>query len=165
MDTEQTSERESTREVEIKVSVEIIETGQKPYEVKFEREAQLVDVLERGLSESGNQLVPPPQPPLDTLHNLHHKEVGPAIEDLEQPLWAYLRKPHTTRDFGIALVLAIRVNTRWAIAPESQISPRQILSLFDLDYQQYTLYRPGSSQPLPLDTPIQLKRGDLSAAD
>ena len=67
----------------------------------------------------------------------------------------------TTKDFGIELVLAFRVNTRWAVATSSDMTPKQILALpgIGLDYQQYTLYLPGSSDPLPLDKPIHLERG------
>jgi hypothetical protein len=164
MDTQEPLEPESADGAIVKVSVEILETGQGPYELKLERETPLAEVLERGLTESGNQLVPEPQPPLDKLHNLRHKEVGPAIANLEEPLWKYLREPHTTHDFGIELVRAFRVNTRWAVALEPQMTPRQILALVGLDFQQYTLYRPGSVDPLPLDSPVEMKRGEVFEA-
>ena len=164
MDTQEPIEHESVDGAVVKVSVEILETGQGPYQLRLEREAPLAEVLERGLTDSGNQLVPEPVPPVDRLHNLRHKEVGPAIANLEEPLWKYLREPHITHDFGIELVRAFRVNTRWAVAPDPKMTPRQILGLVDLDYQQYTLYRPGSSDPLPLDSPIEMKRGEVFEA-
>lgn len=68
--------------------------------------------------------------------------------------------------FGIELVLAFRVNVRWAVAPAPQMTPRQILALpaINLPYEQYTLYLPGSSDPLPLDTPITITRGEALEA-
>ncbi len=47
------------------------------------------------------------------------------------------------------------------------MTPKQILALpgVGLDYQQYTLYLPGSSDPLPLDKPIHLKRGEALEAE
>jgi len=164
MDTQEPIESKSADSAVVKVSVQVLEPHQGPYHLELEREAPLAEVLERGLEKSGNQLSPEPRPPVDKLHNLRHDQVGPAITDLEEPLWKYLREPHTTHDFGIELVRAFRVNTRWAVAPEPQMTPRQILGLVGLDYQQYTLYRPGSSDPLPLDSPIEMKRGEVFEA-
>ncbi len=124
--------------------------------------APLIDVLDEGASKLGTQLLPNPQAPLDRLHDiLKHGGLGPAIENLDQALGAFIHEKDSTKDFVIELVLAFRVNTRWAIAPKDELSPREILALpeINLDFQQYTLYSPSSSIPLPLDTPIRIKRG------
>jgi hypothetical protein len=71
-----------------------------------------------------------------------------------------------TRDFGIELTLAIRVNTRWDVATSESMTPREILALpqIALDFQQYTLYLPGSAEPLPLDAPVAITRGEVFEA-
>lgn len=123
----------------------------------------LLEVLQKGAHELGIELLPNSTAPFDTLHNIKRREeVGPAIVDLDQQLGEYLKEKHTTHDFGIDFKLAFRVNTRWAVAPKSMMTPREILALpqINLDYQQYTLYRRGSSEPLPLDTALEVKRGD-----
>jgi hypothetical protein len=130
--------------------------------------AALLEVLEQGARHLKVHLLPPaPERPLDRLHDLaHHHHVGPAIENLDQALGAYLKEKGTTPHFGIELVLAFRVNTRWAVATKPEMTPREILALpaINLDYQQYTLYLPESCDPLALDTPIHLKRGEALEA-
>ncbi|HEV3436555.1 MAG TPA: hypothetical protein VG122_04310 [Gemmata sp.] len=130
--------------------------------------ATLLEVLEEGAKHLHLHLLPPaPAKPLDQLHDIiKHGHEGPPIADLDQSLGDYLKEPGTTLHFGIELVLAFRVNTRWAVATSPDMTPRQILALpaINLDYQQYTLYLPGSSTPLPLDTPIHLKRGEVLEA-
>lgn len=125
--------------------------------------AALREVLEEGARLLHVELLPPaPQETLDRLHNIiRHGEVGPAIGNLDQALGEYLKEKGTTRDFGIELVVAFRVNTRWAVATAPQMTPRDILALpaINLDYTQYTLYLPGSADPLPLDQPIAMTRG------
>lgn len=139
-------------------------------EAKFNlpENAVLLEVLEEGAKHLGIHLLPPaPQKPLDLLHDIsQHGQVGPAIDNLDQPLGTYLKEKGTTPHFGIELVLAFRVNVRWAVATAPQMTPRQILALpaINLPYEQYTLYLPGSSDPLPLDTPITLKRGEALEA-
>lgn len=130
--------------------------------------APLLEVLEEGGKHLHVQLLPPaPQKPLDLLHDLSCEgHAGPPITDLDQALGTYLKEKGTTPHFGIELVLAFRVNTRWAVAPKPDMTPREILALpaIGLDYQQYTLYMPGSNDPLPLDKPIHLKRGEALEA-
>jgi hypothetical protein len=147
----------------VSVAVKILPTGH-PFHFELERESPLLEVLERGLELSGSRLIPPPSPPLDKLHDLLHGHTGPAITDLDQPLWEYLRHPDTSGDFGIQLVLAFRVNARWAVAPEPAMTPREILKLVGLDFEQYTLYAQGSSVPLPLDTAIKILWGEVFEA-
>ncbi|MBA4191810.1 MAG: hypothetical protein C0467_27845 [Planctomycetaceae bacterium] len=142
--------------------------GGSPTKFKIADNAPLLQLLEDGARHLGIHLLPPPPlRPLDRLHNIgKHDEVGPAIGDLDQSVGVYLKEKGTTKDFGIELVLAFRVNTRWAVATSHEMTPKQILALpgIGLDYQQYTLYLPGSSAPLPLDKPIHLKRGDALEA-
>ena len=151
----------------IHVTVRLLPDG---LEAKFQlpENAALLEVLEEGAKHLHVQLLPPaPERPLDRLHDLsHHHHVGPAIDNLDQPLGTYLKEKGTTPHFGIELVLAFRVNTRWAVATKPDMTPKEILALpaINLDYQQYTLYMPGSNDPLPLDKPIHLKRGEALEA-
>ncbi len=129
--------------------------------------AALLEVLQEGAERTATALLPDPAQPLDRLHDfLTHRELVPAIDDLSQPVGPYLQQPHTTHTFGIELVRAFRVNTRWAVAPEPALTPRQILALpaINLDFQSYTLYRPGSTEPLPLDVPVAIQRGEAFEA-
>jgi hypothetical protein len=60
----------------------------------------------------------------------------------------------------VELVLAIQINTRWRIAPQKQMTPKDILALAGLPWQEYSLYFPPDSvDPLPPDTPVELHRG------
>lgn len=161
---EHTEGAEHRPERHVHVSVRIIGADEEPVRLELEREATLRQVLERGLERAGKQLVPPPDPPLDLLHNLKHEAVGPVITDLTQPLWQYLRQPGTTHDFGIELVRAFRVNTRWAVAPQEHMTPREILDLVGLDYTQYTLYPERSADFYQLDVPITITRGQVFEA-
>ena len=152
---------------EVQVSTRVLPAGAET-KFKLPENAALREVLEEGARHAGVALLPPsPLKPLDRLHNLlKHDQVGPAIDDLDQPLGPYLKRKDTTHHFGIELVLAFRVNTRWAVATKPEMTPREILALpaINLDYQQYTLYLPGSNDSLPLDTPIHLKRGEALEA-
>jgi hypothetical protein len=140
------------------------------HEAKFRlpSNTSLLEVLEKGPKHLNVKLLPPePAKPLDQLHDLKQDgQEGPTIEDLDQTLAVYLKDKGSTPHFGIKLVLAFRVNTRWAVAPKSDMSPREILALpaINLSYEQYTLYTPGSNDPLPLDTPIRLRRGEALEA-
>jgi hypothetical protein len=122
-------------------------------------------VLRRGAAELRVELLPPgvDRRPLDLLHWLQHDgSYGPPIEDLDQALWTFLRAHHGPRRFGIELVRAFSVNTKWAVATAPTMSPREILALpaINLPFQDYSLYRPGSARELPLDERIPLARGD-----
>jgi hypothetical protein len=130
---------------------------------KMPENASQLEVLREGAQHAGVQLLPPPPlSPIDRLHDVPHPGVvGPAIDNLEQSLGDYLKQKGTTPNFGIELVLAFRVNTRWAVATKPQMTPREILALpaINLDYTQYTLYLPDSVKVLPLDVPITITRG------
>jgi hypothetical protein len=152
---------------EVHVTIRLLPDG---HEAKFHlpENASLLEVLEEGAKHLRVHLLPPvPEKPLDQLHDLsHHGHAGPAIHNLDQALGAYLKEKGTTPHFGIELVLAFRVNTRWAVATNPEMTPKEILALpaINLAYQQYTLYLPGSNDPLPLDKPIHLKRGEALEA-
>ena len=147
---------------DVQVTTRVLPAGAEA-KFKLPENAALREVLEEGARRAGVELLPPaPLKPLDKLHNIvKHDEVGPAIDDLDQPLGPYLKEKGTTKDFGIELVLAFRVNTRWAVATKPQMSPREILALpgINLDPAQYTLYPPESATPLPLDEPVAITRG------
>jgi hypothetical protein len=150
------------REHEVQVSTQLLAPGAEEFKFKLPATAALLEVMQRGAELAHVTLLPNEQEPLDRLHNLLKRdEVGPAIEDLDQAVGEFITRPGTTKDFGIELVLAFRVNTRWAVAPAPELSPREILALpqINLDYTQYSLYLPNSIDLLPLDTPIKIERG------
>ncbi len=159
VETQHDNEHEAAKSREVKVTVSILPQGE-AHEIELARSSALFDVLKKGVTIAGEKLLPNEEEPFDTLHNIFHKDsVSEAIVDLRQPLGEYLKKPKTTKHFGIKLARAIRVNTLpWQIAPEAQMTPQQILDLFNLD-TSYTLYRKNSSAPLPLNEAIEIKRG------
>lgn len=72
----------------------------------------------------------------------------------------FLSGEDKTHDFAIELVLAIEINTRWRAAPQKEMTPKAILALAGLPWEQYSLYFPAESvEPLPPDTPVKLHRG------
>lgn len=152
---------------ELHVTIRLL-TGGREVSFKEPANAPLLEILLDGARHLGVTLLPPsPAAPLDRLHDFgRHGHVGPAIDDIGQALGAYLKEPGTTPDFGIELVLAFRVNTRWAVATAPQMTPKEILALpaINLPYQEYTLYLPGSNNPLPLNQPITLHRGEALEA-
>jgi hypothetical protein len=164
VDTPHHEEAERQPEHHVRVTIRILGEDGAPFHLELEREAPLRQVLERGLEHAGKQLVPPPDVPLDRLHSVQHHVVGPVITDLAEPLWKYLREPHTTHDFAIELVRAFRVNTRWAVAPTEQMTPHQILDLVALEYTEFTLYPHGGAQFLPLEEPVSVTRGTVFEA-
>ena len=149
-------------EHEVQVRTQVLAPGAEEFKFKVLETAPLLEVLQRGAAAAQVPLLPTQDAPLDRLHNiLKRDEVGPTIEDLDRTVGEFVRRPGTTKDFGIELVLAFRVNTRWAIAPKAELSPREILALpeINLDYTQYSIYFPNSTELLPLDTPIKIERG------
>jgi hypothetical protein len=91
---------------------------------------------------------------------VHEGKVGPAIEQLDEPLDKYLQREGTSHHFAIELLDIFAVNTRWVIAPRPELSPREILSLVGLSHEEYTLYPPHSDHVLPLDVPVKICRGE-----
>jgi hypothetical protein len=125
----------------------------------------LLEVLEKSAKELGVQLLPNSDKPLDRLHGIYaHERVGESL-DLEITLAQFLEVKPMTHLFGVELVRAIRVNTRWLIAPEERMTPKSILALAGLSWEEYSLYTPPeSTQPLPPDSDIPLSRGELFEA-
>lgn len=131
-------------------------------EVEVDGTGTLFEVLKAGAIAGGQTILPPDGTPLDRLYGLdNHEVVGPAL-GLDEGIEEFLHRPHTSKKFEIELVLAIRVNARWAIATDESMSPRNILKLpgINLSPDDYSLYTPGSNQPLPPDVAIPLRRGD-----
>jgi hypothetical protein len=141
-------------------------SGHPVQEFQIGSDARLLDVMDKAAKLAGVALLPPKQLPFDLLHSMNGEQRGPVIEDIEQSLAEYLQhaghKPH----FAIELARTLHVTARWDVAPKKEMSPREILSLprINLDYTKFTLYRPGSKAKLPLDEPIEVRRGlDLEA--
>lgn len=138
------------------------------HEVKFK--ASLTDTLrevfERGAKALGETLLPPgSDEPLDRLRTRkrHGNGWSDPISKLERPLWLALAEG-ITRHFGVEYVLAVKINTKWGVAPSASMTPRELLTSFGLDPSQYSLYRPDGIDPLPADTPLSLKREDMFEA-
>lgn len=152
---------------ELQVEARLLHDGSTAVSFKLPANAALIEVLQEGAERLAVRLLPSAEQPLDHLHDvMAQHEVGPTIADLSQPLDVFLEEPGTTHTFGIELVRAFRVNTRWSVAPTAELTPRAILSLprINLDFQNYTLYRPGSVDPLPLDVPVPIERGEAFEA-
>ena len=144
-------------EHDVQITVRLLGTEGEEKRFKIGGTDTLLDVLQEGAQRLGASLLPTEQEPLDRLYNLRHDEpTGPL--DLSLTVEEYLHEKDTKRDFAIELVPAIAVNTRWRVATAAQMTPHQILDLFGLDYQSYTLYLPGSADVLPIDTPIETVR-------
>jgi hypothetical protein len=147
---------------QVNVTTRVIDPPTPRERLRLDANTPLLEVLQEGAAAASVVLLPSTAEPLDLLHNfLQHDELGPPILDLEQPVGEFVRSPETTQHFGIELVLAFRVNNRWAVSPSVQQTPRQILALpsINLDPTEYTLYLPGSTEILPLDTPLTITRG------
>lgn len=126
----------------------------------------LEQLMTHAAASAGVALLPPRNKPFDRLHEMRGEQVGAVIENLDQTLGEYLRQGGSRPHFTIELVLAVHVNTRWDVAVQESMSPREILALprIHLDPAKYSLYLPESTQELPADTPIKLTRGiDLEA--
>lgn len=125
----------------------------------------LLTLMRRAAIELQIELLPPggDRTPLDLLRwRQRDGSYSPAITDLDQALWTFLRDHRGPRRFGIDLVQAFSVNTKWAVATAPEMSPREILALpeINLPFQDYSLYRPSSPRELPLDERIAITRGD-----
>lgn len=154
-------------EREIRLTAIILDPRSEQFRFDLPRHSQLLEVLQTGANLAAAQLLPNDDEPLDQLRNFtNDRDLGPPIADLTEDIGTFVRRPHTTRHFGIELVRAFRVNTRWAVAPEASMTPRQILELplIGLDYTQYTLYLPGSTEPLPLEVDVRVARGQAFEA-
>lgn len=120
----------------------------------------LGEVLQKGARALGERVLPPGNTtPLDLLRARKHSgEWSRPIQDLTLPLWVALLKKYDRR-FAIEYVLAVKINATWGISPKEQITPRELLAAFGMDANEFTLYAVDSDQPLPVDTPMAVKRG------
>ena len=146
---------------EVTIIVHIL--GEAPHgtqEFVMRRDATLRDLMVEAARLAGLSLLPPDDRPFDRLHQ--GDERGTVIEDLDETVGEFSRHFVGPAHFTLELVRAFRVNVRWDVAPEPELSPRAILALprIHLDYKEYTLYPPDSDKELPLDTPVKIKRGD-----
>ena len=126
----------------------------------------LLDVLLEGAKQIGNQVLPPSsKEPLDLLRCKERDgDVwGEPIVELQTPLWLALVKG-CSRRFAIEFRRSVKINAKWGVAPDPEMTPRQLETLFGFDPTQYSLYRPQSATPLSPDVPLELKRGDCFEA-
>jgi hypothetical protein len=153
---------------EITVSVRLLDgPPERVHHIKVPGEAPLIEVLRRGAEALHLMLLPDKENPLDQLHHIDkHGVLEPALSDLADALDDFLGRSDRAPDFGIEAVRAFRVNTRWAIAPQPELTPRQILAIpaIGLDHTQYTLYAIGRTMPLSLDTAVPIQRGEAFEA-
>jgi hypothetical protein len=146
-------------DVEFRVEV-LHHPDHEPKQIHVKRSATLLDVLDEAGRKLDVKLLPNPHSPLDRLHGVYeHHHAGEPL-DLDLTVEDFLRQEPKTHRLGIELVLAIEINTRWRIAPEKELTPKAILALAGLPWEQYSLYYPADSvAPLPPDTPVKLHRG------
>jgi len=131
-----------------------------PKHLRVKRDATLLEVFDEAARKLDVKLLPNPHTPLDQLRGVYeHHHVGEPV-DLNVTVEDFLQQEQKTHHLAIELVLAIEINTRWRIAPEKEMTPKDILTLAGLPWQQYSLYFPAESvDPLPPDTPVKLHRG------
>jgi hypothetical protein len=126
----------------------------------------LRQVFEIGAHALGKSLLPPGgSEPLDILRCRERKghNWSEPLTNLEPPLWLALAQG-CTRHFGIEYVLAVKINTRWGIAPSANATPRELLTSFGFDPTEFSLYRADSADLLPADTPLSIRRGYMFEA-
>lgn len=148
---------EARRDAEI--SVELLHDPEHERKhFRMPREARLLEVFDDGAKKLGVKLLPNPETPLDRLRGVYEHHAGEPL-NLELTLEDFLKEAPRTHHFAVELVLAIQINTRWRIAPEKEMTPKAILALAELSWEEYSLYFPPDSvEPLPPDTPVKLHR-------
>jgi hypothetical protein len=156
--------KEIHHETKIKLGVRRLPNGEEvPFKAKLTD--TLGEVFARGAEVLDEPLLPPPpQKPFDTLrYRKHRGEWSEPVTNLDQPLWLALAHG-VTRHLGIEYRLAVKINTRWGIAPSSTATPRELLTSFGMNPQDFSLYTVDGVEPLPPDTPLSLQRGDYFEA-
>ncbi|MGB2622317.1 MAG: hypothetical protein WA857_13050 [Candidatus Acidiferrum sp.] len=145
-------------EIEFRVDV-LHHPDHEPKHVQAKAYDTLLEIMDNAARKLDVKLLPDAHAPLDHLRGVYeHHRVGEPL-DLNQTVEDFLRQEPTTHHLAIELVLAIEVNTRWRIAPEKEMTPKAILALAGLSWEQYSLYFPADSvDPLPPDTPVKLRR-------
>lgn len=158
-------EIQEKRKHEIEISVEKFHGPHERRHFRMHREATLLEVLDKGARELDEHLLPNPEKPLDILRGVYEDHQAGEPLNLELTLEEFLQEEPRTHHFAVELVLAIRINTRWCIAPEKEMTPKEILALAGLPWEEYSLYYPPDSvEPLPADTPVKLHRGERTEA-
>ncbi len=134
--------------------------GRVTQEFRVSRHATLLDMMQEAVRLAGLALLPPGERPFDRLYRGDDTSTG-ELTHLDETVWECIRDGIGHPHFLLELARTFRVNIRWAVAAAQDMTPREILALpeINLDYQEYTLYPPDSDDPLPLDTPIRIKRG------
>jgi hypothetical protein len=120
----------------------------------------LGEVFAKGAEVVGEPLLPPaPQTALDLLRcRKKHDGWSDPLTNLEQPLWLAFANG-CTRHFGIEYKLSVKINTRWGIAPSARATPRELLTSFGMNPQEFSLYTVDGVDPLPHDAPLSIRRG------
>ena len=155
---------EKNEKKQIEFSVALTSDLQAEVKVKAKQTDVMLDVLVEGAKKIEVDLLPNDEHPLDRLRGIYDEDhLGDPI-DLNLIVDEFIESSATTERLAIELVLLIRVNQSWREAIAAEMSPRQILGLFGLSFEQYTLYNPGETDMLPLDVPITLERGRVFEA-
>jgi hypothetical protein len=150
---------ETRSEVEIRAEV-LHHPDHEPRHFQVKLNSILLEVLDEAARRLDVKLLPNTHAPLDQLRGVYeHHRIGEPL-DLNMSVEEFLRQEDKTRHFGIELVLAIEINTRWRVAPEKEMTPKAILTLASLSWEHYSLYYPADSvDPLPPEVPVKLHRG------
>jgi len=149
----------------VTVKVHILPSGEFRT-IKVQADITMEKLMEKIAKEFGQKLLPPhPLALLDKIfcYGKHNELLGP-ITDLSLPLGKVIVQYRCKKKFGLELVRSIKVNAAWKVAPKEIMTPADILALFGMDYNQYTIYLPDSQDPLPLRVGINIKRGDCFEA-
>jgi hypothetical protein len=146
---------------QIEFRVEVLQhPDHEPKHIQAKPLTTMLEVMDEAAQKLDVKLLPNPHAPLDQLRGMYElHRVGEPL-DLDLTVEDFLRREPTTHHLAIELVLAIEINTRWRIAPEKEMTPKAILGLAELPWEQYSLYYPADSvDPLPPDTAVKLHRG------
>lgn len=151
---------EEGREAEFRVEV-LHHPDHEPKHLRVKRDVSLLEVLDEAARKLDVKLLPNTHAPLDQLRGVYeHHHVGDPL-NLALTVADFLHEEPKTHRLAVELVLAIEINTRWRVAPEKEMTPKAILTLAALPWEQYSLYHPVDSvEPLPPDTPVKLHRGE-----
>ena len=146
--------------VEFRVEV-LNHPDHEPKHLRVKEDATLLEVLDEAARKLDVKLLPTAHAPLDHLRGVYeHHHVGDPL-NLKLTVADFLAEAPKTHRLSLELVLAIEINTRWRIAPEKEMTPKAILTLAGLPWEEYSLYHPVDSvEPLLPDTPVKLHRGE-----
>jgi E2/UBC family protein E len=158
-----TSGSEPIADLKVKLGIQRFPDGK---EVRFEAflNDSILHVFNLGAEALATPLLPPnSSTPLDRLRVKDRQSWTEPIQDLERPLRLLLQNG-SSRHLSIEYVLAIKINTKWGIAPSLGATPRQLLESFGFSPAEFSLYRVNSADTLPPDTPLTLARGEMFEA-